>query len=200
MTRTFRHPATQSPSHPVTNRKPVVAILMGSDSDWPVMEQAAKMLAHFRVPHEARVLSAHRSPELVRRYVTTAPARGVRVFIAGAGGAAHLAGVIAAQTILPVIGVPVESKSLKGLDSLLSTVQMPKGVPVATVAIDNAANAAILAVQCLALSDARLRRALTEYKRELVAGIQKADRTILRAGGSGQLPGAQSPQPRARVG
>ena len=180
--------------------QPRVAILMGSDSDWPVMEQAAKLLAQFGVPHEARVLSAHRSPDLVRRYVTTAPSRGVRVFIAGAGGAAHLAGVIAAQTILPVIGVPVESKSLKGLDSLLSTVQMPKGVPVATVAIDNAANAAILAVQCLALSDARLRRALTEYKRELVAGIQKADRTILRAGGSGQLPGAQSPQPRARVG
>ncbi len=150
------------------------------------MEQAAKMLAHFGVPHEARVLSAHRSPDLVRRYVTTAPSRGVRVFIAGAGGAAHLAGVIAAQTILPVIGVPVESKSLKGLDSLLSTAQMPKGVPVATVAIDSAANAAILAVQCLALGDERLRRALAEYKRELVAGIQKADRGVqARCAGKG---------------
>ena len=198
------HSLTSSLTHLTGGPQPVVAMLMGSDSDWPVMEQAAKMLAQFGVPHEARVLSAHRSPDLVRRYVTTAPSRGVRVFIAGAGGAAHLAGVIAAHTILPVIGVPVESKSLKGLDSLLSTVQMPKGVPVATVAIDNAANAAILAVQCLALSDTRLRRALTTYKRELVTGIQKADRTIqrsrLKALGSRQLPPASSLEPPARAG
>ena len=111
-------------------------------------------------------------------YVRGAAARGVRVFIAGAGGAAHLAGVIAAQTTLPVIGVPVGSKRLKGLDSLLATVQMPKGVPVATVAIDNAANAAILAVQCLALGDGRLARALVDYKRRLTANTQKADQGL----------------------
>jgi len=160
--------------------RPLVGIVMGSDSDWPVMEQAVKMLDQFGVAREARVLSAHRSPELVRRYVSSAAGRGIRVLIAGAGGAAHLAGVCAAHTTLPVIGVPVESKSLKGLDSLLATVQMPKGVPVATVAIDNAANAAILAIQCLALSDARLARKLASYKRQLVSGIQKADRQLPR--------------------
>ena len=158
--------------------KPRVAILMGSDSDWPVMQLAAETLTRFGVASEVRVLSAHRSPELVRRYVTSAGPRGIQVFIAGAGGAAHLAGVIAALTTLPVIGVPMESKSLKGLDSLLSTAQMPSGVPVATVAIGAAANAAILAVQCLALGDRRLQRALTAHKRRLVDGIRKADRGI----------------------
>jgi 5-(carboxyamino)imidazole ribonucleotide mutase len=150
---------------------------MGSDADWPVMQQAVKVLETFGVGCEARVLSAHRSPELVRRYVRAAAARGIKVLIAGAGGAAHLAGVCAAHTTLPVIGVPISSK-LKGIDSLLSTLQMPKGIPVATVAIDNAANAAILAVQCLALCDARLKRELAAYKRKLVAGIQKADRGL----------------------
>ncbi|TPW19061.1 MAG: 5-(carboxyamino)imidazole ribonucleotide mutase [Elusimicrobia bacterium] len=160
--------------------RPRVGVLMGSDSDWPVMEQAVKTLQGFGVPCEARVLSAHRSPELVRRYASTALARGLQVIIAGAGGAAHLAGVVAAHTILPVIGVPIESKSLKGLDSLLSTVQMPRGVPVATVAIDNAANAAILAVQCLALGDRRLARALASHKRRLTASNRKADRQLPR--------------------
>ena len=154
-----------------------VGILMGSDSDWPVMQQAVKVLKAFGVRGEARVLSAHRSPELVRRYLRSAAARGIKVFIAGAGGAAHLAGTVAAQTTRPVIGVPINSK-LKGIESLLSTLQMPKGVPVATVAIDNAANAAILAVQCLALGDARLQRRLAAYKRKLIADIQKADRTL----------------------
>ena len=160
--------------------KPVIGILMGSESDWPVMEQAAKTLADFGVPCEPRVLSAHRSPELVRRYAAGASARGLKVIIAGAGGAAHLAGVVASHTTLPVIGVPIDSKSLKGLDSLLSTVQMPRGVPVATVAIDNAANAAILAVQCLALSDARLQQALAAHKRRLSAGTRNADRRLPR--------------------
>ncbi len=155
-----------------------VGILMGSDSDWPVMEQAEKTLQSFGVPCEVRVLSAHRSPELVREYASTAVARGLKVVIAAAGGAAHLAGVVAAHTTLPVIGVPIESKSLKGLDSLLSTVQMPKGVPVATVAIDNAANAAILAVQCLALGDAALQRALVEHKQRLTESAVKADQGI----------------------
>jgi 5-(carboxyamino)imidazole ribonucleotide mutase len=160
--------------------KPIVGILMGSDSDWPVMEQAAKTLQHFGVACDPRVLSAHRSPELVRRYASTAAARGLKVIIAGAGGAAHLAGVVAAHTTLPVIGVPMNTKSLRGLDSLLATVQMPKGVPVATVAIDNAANAAILAVQCLALADRRLRRALASYKRKLATGVRAADQKLRR--------------------
>ena len=172
------HTITQSPNHSITHRKAVVGILMGSDSDWPVMEQAAKTLDGFGVAWEAHVHSAHRSPELVRQYVSSAESRGVNIIIAGAGGAAHLAGVIAANTTLPVIGVPIESKSLKGLDSLLSTVQMPKGVPVATVAIDNAANAAVLAVQCLALSDARLRKALIAYKERLASGVREADHKL----------------------
>jgi 5-(carboxyamino)imidazole ribonucleotide mutase len=155
-----------------------VGILMGSDSDWPVMEPAAKTLEGFGVACDVHVLSAHRAPELVRRYVTTAASRGIKVIIAAAGGAAHLAGVAAAHTTLPVIGVPMMSKSLKGLDSFLSTLQMPKGVPVATVAIDNAANAAILAVQMLALSDARLARALAAHKRTLTASTRKADRAL----------------------
>ena len=138
--------------------QPWVSIVMGSDSDWPTLEAGATVLRDFGVPHEVRVLSAHRSPAHLRRYVECAPRRGVRVFIAGAGGAAHLAGVVAAHTTLPVIGIPIESKSLKGLDSLLSMVQMPSGVPVATVAIGNATNAALLAVQILALADAGLAR------------------------------------------
>ena len=165
----------------LVQRKPLVGILMGSDSDWPVMQQAAKVREEFDVPCESRVLSAHRTPEFVRQYVTRAPARGLKVLIAGAGGAAHLAGTLAAHTIMPVIGVPIMSKQLKGLDSLLATIQMPKGVPVATVALDNAANAAILAVQCLALNDRRLTRALAAYKKRLVAKSRKADRGIKKA-------------------
>ena len=161
------------------NSTPRVGILMGSDSDWPVMQPAVKMLKEFGVACEARVLSAHRSPELVRQYARGATARGIKVLIAGAGGAAHLAGVCAAHTTLPVIGVPINS-TLKGIDSLLSTLQMPKGIPVATVAIDNAANAALLAVQCLALSDRRLARALATYKRQLSANTRKADRGLQR--------------------
>ena len=164
----------------IPSRKPLVGILMGSDSDWPVMEQAAKILERFGVPCDPHVLSAHRSPELVRDYASTAAARGLKVIIAGAGGSAHLAGVVAAHTTLPVIGVPIESKHLKGIDSLLATVQMPKGVPVATVAIDNAANAAVLAVQCLALSDPRLRRALMAHKRHLAESTRTADQKLPR--------------------
>ena len=181
MVKVAKHSATSPPRHSATDSRPLVGILMGSDSDWPVMEQAAKTLEGFGVACESRVLSAHRSPEHVREYAAAAASRGLKVLIAGAGGAAHLAGVLAAHTTLPVIGVPIESKSLKGLDSLLSTVQMPKGVPVATVAIDGAANAAILAVQCLALSDARLSRALAEHKRRLTEGNLAADRGLPRA-------------------
>ena len=180
MPRQSKSPLTPSLPHSLTRRKVVVGILMGSDSDWPVMEQAAKVLDEFGVGWEAHVHSAHRSPHLVQSYVTSAAGRGIQVMIAGAGGAAHLAGVVAAHTTLPVIGVPIESKSLNGLDSLLSTVQMPKGVPVATVAIDNAANAAILAVQCLALADASLQKALAAYKRRLAEGVASADQKLPR--------------------
>jgi len=159
----------------------MVAILMGSDSDWSVMEPAAAVLDEFGIGWEAHPFSAHRSPDLVREFVLGAPARGIRVFIAGAGGAAHLAGVIAAHTILPVIGVPVESKSLKGLDSLLATVQMPKGVPVATVAINGSANAALLAVTILAVGDPRLATALSAYRRTLVDKVRAADQHLRKS-------------------
>src|SRR5437660_10567583 len=133
---------------------PLVGIIMGSKSDWEAMRQADEMLARFGVPHESRVMSAHRTPAVVSEYAASAASRGLQVIIAGAGGAAHLAGVVAAHTVLPVIGVPMQSSALNGLDSLLSTVQMPKGIPVATVAIgtSGAANAALLDVALLATS------------------------------------------------
>jgi len=159
---------------------PVVSIVMGSESDWPVLEQGAKVLKEFGLSYEVRVLSAHRSPSHLRRYVEEVQRRGAKVFIAGAGGAAHLAGVVAAHTPLPVVGVPIETKSLKGLDSLLSTVQMPTGVPVATVAIGNAANAALLAAQVLALTNGALARRLITYKRSLLVKTLKANRLLQR--------------------
>jgi 5-(carboxyamino)imidazole ribonucleotide mutase len=148
-------------------QKASVGILMGSKSDFEVMSQAAKLLEEFGVAAEMKVASAHRTPELVEEYAKNAKARGIKVIIAGAGGAAHLAGVCAAHTTLPVIGVPIESKYLKGLDSLLSTVQMPSGVPVACVGINMAKNAAILAVQIMALQDAKLAEKLQEYKNKM---------------------------------
>jgi 5-(carboxyamino)imidazole ribonucleotide mutase len=147
--------------------KPIVGILMGSDSDWPTMKQAAEACAEFGIKAEAQVMSAHRTPDDVAEYARTAHRGGLRVLIAGAGGAAHLAGVVAALTPLPVIGVPIESKSLKGLDSLLSMVQMPTGVPVATVAIGAARNAGLLAVQILAVGDTKLRAKYLEFKKRL---------------------------------
>jgi 5-(carboxyamino)imidazole ribonucleotide mutase len=147
--------------------KPVVGILMGSDSDWPTMKAAADLLAEFGIASEAKVISAHRDPHGLEAYAGSASQRGLRIIIAGAGGAAHLPGVTAAFTTLPVIGVPIESKSLKGLDSLLSIVQMPPGVPVATVGIGAAKNAGILAVQMLALADARLQASLKSFKQNL---------------------------------
>jgi 5-(carboxyamino)imidazole ribonucleotide mutase len=148
---------------------PLVGIIMGSDSDWPTLKPAADACAEFGVPYEARVLSAHRTPDDMARYAKTAHTRGLRVIIAGAGGAAHLPGMVASLTPLPVIGVPVESKSLKGLDSLLSIVQMPGGVPVATVAIGGGRNAGLLAVQILGASNARLRARISQFKRQLAA-------------------------------
>lgn len=147
--------------------KPLVGIVMGSDSDLPIMEEACKMLKQFGVNYELLVASAHRSPERTRRYVSETRRRGIKVLIAGAGAAAHLAGVMAAECILPVIGVPIASTSLLGLDSLLSTAQMPGGTPVATMAVgkSGAKNAGILAVQILALNDAGLVAKLLKYKK-----------------------------------
>ena len=153
-----------------------VLILMGSDSDLPVMQGAADLLHEFGVACEITVASAHRSPARVEQLIDDAHARGVRVFIAGAGAAAHLAGVVAARTTMPVIGVPIDSSALGGLDALLSTVQMPPGVPVATVSLgkSGATNAAVLAAQILGLSDARIAGRLEEYKRRLAEKVEQA--------------------------
>lgn len=140
---------------------------MGSDSDLPIMQETADMLKKFNIPFEMTVISAHRTPEKAFEYARTAEERGLSVIIAGAGGAAHLPGVIAALTPLPVIGVPILSKSLSGMDSLFSIVQMPKGIPVAAVAVNGAANAAILAVQMLGIGDEKIRQAVKEYKEKL---------------------------------
>ncbi|MEM1096320.1 MAG: 5-(carboxyamino)imidazole ribonucleotide mutase [Bacteroidota bacterium] len=157
---------------------PLVGIAMGSQSDWPVMEAAVTILKQFNVPFEARVLSAHRTPQAMQSYAATAHERGIRVIIAGAGGAAHLPGMIAASTPLPVIGVPVPTRNLNGMDSLLSIVQMPGGVPVATVSIGNAKNAGLLAVQILSTADASLRKRMMAYKRDLVALVQDMDNEV----------------------
>lgn len=153
-----------------------VLILMGSDSDAPIMQGAVDVLRELQISSEMTVASAHRSPERVMRLVREAPARGVRLFIVGAGAAAHLAGVVAAHTTAPVIGVPIDSSALKGLDALLSTVQMPPGVPVATVSIGKpgATNAGVLAAQILALSDAGVASRLAEYKRRLADKVEAA--------------------------
>jgi 5-(carboxyamino)imidazole ribonucleotide mutase len=153
---------------------PVVGILMGSTSDWPIMAEAARACRHFGVPWEARVLSAHRTPKDCAEYSEGARARGLRVLIAGAGKAAHLAGVVAAHTPLPVIGVPCPVGHLDGLDALLAMVQMPSGVPVATVAIGGGKNAGLLAVQMLALADPALMERVVAYKAELAAAGRAA--------------------------
>ena len=159
-------------------KNPVVGILMGSDSDWPTMKAAADVCAEFGIPSEARVISAHRTPKDLEEYASKAVKRGLRVIIAGAGGAAHLPGVTAAFTPLPVIGVPIESKSLKGLDSLLSIVQMPPGVPVATVGIGAAKNAGLLAVQILATSDNALQKKLGAFKTKLAKESRAKNNTL----------------------
>jgi 5-(carboxyamino)imidazole ribonucleotide mutase len=148
--------------------RPLVGIVMGSKSDWATMAHASEMLARFEIPHEKRIVSAHRTPKWMAEYGSTAEERGLEVLIAGAGGAAHLPGMLAAHTVLPVLGVPVESKALKGLDSLLSIVQMPGGVPVGTLAIGEAGarNAALLAVAILAVARPELRRRLHQFRAE----------------------------------
>ena len=158
--------------------KPLVGILMGSDSDWPTMKLAADALAEFGIVSEAKVISAHRDPRGLEEYVSSAPQRGLKVIIAGAGGAAHLPGVTAAFTTLPVIGVPIQGKALDGMDSLLSIVQMPPGVPVATVGVNAAKNAGILAVQILAVSDGRLQKALMAFKQKLAEESRAKNKTL----------------------
>jgi len=155
----------------------VIGIVMGSSSDWDTMKAAARMLDDFGVPYEAKAMSAHRSPELVAEWAASAAQRGLKAVIAGAGGAAHLAGVVAAHTTLPVLGVPIPSKHLQGLDSLLSTVQMPMGVPVATFAIGEAgaANAALYAIAMLALSDEKLAAKLKDFRKKQAEAVRKAE-------------------------
>ena len=148
------------------NKAPIVGVIMGSKSDWEYMSGAAEVMEELQVPHEVRIMSAHRTPDITLQYSADAAGRGLRAIIAGAGGAAHLAGVVAAKTILPVIGVPMPTTSLNGIDSLLSIVQMPKGVPVATMAIGKAgaANAGLLAAQIIALSDTKLGERLVKWR------------------------------------
>ena len=154
-------------------RAPLIGVVMGSDSDWPTLQAAARILEDFAVPYEARVVSAHRTPDLMFEYAATAQTRGLRAIIAGAGGAAHLPGMLAAKTIVPVLGVPVQSKALAGKDSLLSIVQMPKGIPVATFAIGEAgaANAGLFAVALLAATDRKLAKRLAEFRTAQTAKV-----------------------------
>lgn len=152
-----------------------VAIIMGSKSDYPVVEKAEDILRHFKVEYETRIISAHRTPRVAEEFASTAEEKGFEVIIAAAGKAAHLAGVLAATTPLPVIGIPMKSSTLDGLDSLLSVVQMPKGVPVATVAVDGAENAGLLAIQILSTKYPELRQAIKDYKKKMEEDIIKLD-------------------------
>lgn len=167
----------------MTETTPLVGIIMGSDSDLPVMEAAAAVLDELAVPHELSIVSAHRTPDRMYEYAKTAEERGLRVIIAGAGGAAHLPGMVASLTVLPVIGVPVAATLLNGQDSLLSIVQMPGGIPVATVAIDNAKNAGLLAARMLGTGNESLRQKLHAYQQSLEATVlEKAARVEKRSG------------------
>ena len=162
-----------------SSASPLVGIIMGSKSDWDTMSEAAKTLAQFEVAHECRVLSAHRSPTLAAEFARTAETRGLQVIIAAAGGAAHLAGVMAAHTLLPVLGVPMKSDALKGMDSLLSTVQMPAGIPVGTLAIGKAGaiNAALLAIAIIANNNSQLRERLRQYREDMEHKIRDIELT-----------------------
>ena len=161
-------------------RIPVVGIVMGSDSDWPTLQSAADILKEFHIEYEVRVVSAHRTPRDMSRYSASAAQRGLKVIIAGAGGAAHLPGMVASHTILPVIGVPVESTALRGLDSLLSIVQMPAGIPVATVAIGNGRNAGLLAIQILALENSLVRKKCLEFRERIARESRSKNRKLIQ--------------------
>lgn len=164
----------------MAKKKPLVVIVMGSDSDYPVMKEGSKILSDFGIPFEVKVLSAHRSPELATDFAKSAKSKGINVIIAGAGGAAHLAGVIASHTTLPVIGVPIESRYLKGIDSLFSTVQMPAGVPVSCMSIgkSGAKNAAIAALQILGLKDKNIQKKLELFRKEMVKKIKNKNKDL----------------------
>ncbi len=167
-------------TQPVEGGRPMVGIVMGSDSDLPVMEKTAEVLRKFDVPYEMTVASAHRSPGRAAEFAATARRRGIRIIIAGAGHAAHLAGAMAAHSTLPVIGVPIDSSAFQGLDALLSTVQMPPGIPVATVAVGKpgATNAGLLAVQILATVDNELAQRLDSHRKEMAAGVEEKARGL----------------------
>ncbi|MDI3533796.1 MAG: 5-(carboxyamino)imidazole ribonucleotide mutase [Thermosediminibacterales bacterium] len=158
--------------------KPLVGVVMGSDSDFPVMRECIEVLRDFNVGFEVSVISAHRTPEEALEYAKTAEERGIKVLIAGAGKAAHLPGVMAAMTVLPVIGVPIKSSTMDGLDSLLSIVQMPGGIPVATVAINGAKNAGLLAVQILSVTEAKLKEKLKQYRIKMKQEVRNKDKKI----------------------
>ena len=160
-------------------KKPVVSIIMGSDSDLPVMMEARKILDEYGVPSDVKILSAHRSPDDAARFAKSARKKGFKIIIAGAGAAAHLAGVVASHTTLPVIGVPMETRELKGVDSLFSTVQMPAGIPVATVAIGKAGakNSAILALEILGITDKRIEKRLAAHKSAMAKGVREKNKT-----------------------
>ncbi len=161
---------------------PLVGVIMGSDSDLPIMQEAAKVLDEFDILYELTIVSAHRTPERMFDYAKTASSRGLKVIIAGAGGAAHLPGMVAAITTLPVIGVPVQTKTMSGIDSLYSIVQMPPGVPVATVAINGARNAGLLAVQILGTQDKKIEAKLIKYKKELGQSVLKKAEKLEKIG------------------
>ncbi len=172
-------------------KQPRVGIVMGSDSDLAVMEQAGVVLDELGVGHVVTIASAHRAPDLLRAWIRKAETQGLRVIIAGAGGAAHLAGVVASETLLPVIGVPLDSSALHGLDALLATVQMPAGVPVATMAIGKAGakNAGVLAARILALHDDRLAKRLIEYRTKMAQDVEKKAKDLEKRGGAKRTPG-----------
>ena len=163
-------------------KKLLVSVIMGSDSDLNTMKETQALLKEFNIPHEVKILSAHRSPKMTSEFARDAEKRGIKVIIAGAGGAAHLAGVVASHTVLPVIGVPMDTKALKGIDSLLSTVQMPSGIPVATVAIGKtgAKNAAILAAEILAANNPALSKKLKAHKKDLVNSVKKKNKKLAK--------------------
>ena len=170
----FRKKANQE----IKSRKPLVGILGGSKSDFPVLEKSCPILDELGIPYELLVVSAHRTPDRLFEYAASAAGRGIKVIIAGAGGAAHLPGMLAAKTHLPVIGVPIPTENLRGLDSLLSIVQMPKGVPVATVSIDNATNAALLALRILATQDKKIAKKLLENQKSMKTKVKEANKKL----------------------
>lgn len=169
--------------------QPRVGVVMGSDSDLPLVKEALGILDDFGVPYEARIISAHRAPDLLAEWARSAESRGLRVIIAAAGGAAHLPGVVAAHTALPVVGLPVKGRALEGLDALLSIVQMPPGVPVAAVAVDGARNAALLAIQVLAVADPDLRRRVAAYKASMARAVAEKDARLRELGAAAYLEG-----------